>query len=157
MKAEKDIFVIERLTTGYNGRPVLHGLNLTLRKGEICCVIGEEGSGKSTLLKAVTQQLKSVGKIAYNGVELNNVPTSQMTKRRIDFIAQGGNILKSFTVEEHILLALSERNDEEKSLFWKELDHIFPKLIRLRKQVAGRLSGGGTDDLIYCLLDGYGR
>lgn len=153
MSAEKNILSIENLTTGYNGKPVLQGLSLSLRKGETCCVIGEEGSGKSTLLKAVTQQLESSGKITYNGIDLNNVPTSQMTKHKIDFIAQGGNILKSFTVEEHIYLALSGKNNAEKSLFWKELEDVFPKLIRLRKQIAGRLSGGERMILsIACLM-----
>jgi amidase len=142
LNTKENIVSIENLVAGYNGKPVLHGLNLFLQKGEICCVIGEEGAGKSTLLKAITQQLKSEGKISYNGTDLSKVQTAKMTRHKIDFIAQGGNILKGFTVEEHICLALSERSESEKSIVWKEIEQTFPKMIALKKQVAGRLSGG---------------
>jgi ABC-type branched-subunit amino acid transport system ATPase component len=142
MNADDKILEIENLVAGYGGPPVLRGLNLSLRKGETCCVIGEEGSGKSTLLKAITQQLKSSGSIAYNGLDLRRVPTEKMASHGIDFIAQGGNILKGFTVEEHIRLALSERSPQEKSIVWQEVEKTFPKMVALKKQVAGRLSGG---------------
>jgi ABC-type branched-subunit amino acid transport system ATPase component len=139
---EINIVCIENLFAGYNGKSVLNGLNLFLQKGEICCVIGEEGSGKSTLMRVITQQLQSIGKITYNGNDLSKIPTAKMTKHKVDFIAQGGNILNGFTVEEHVCLALSERHETEKSIVWEEIEQTFPKLITQKKQVAGRLSGG---------------
>lgn len=142
MDKKTNILSIENLTASYNGKPVLYELNLQLQKGEMCCVIGEEGAGKSTLLKAITQQIKSKGKIAYNGKDLSKVPTTKMIKQGIDFIAQGGNILNGFTVEEHICLSLSERSESEKRIVWKEIEQLFPKMIALKKQIAGRLSGG---------------
>jgi len=142
MSNEINIISIENLYAGYNGKHVLNGLNLFLQKNEICCVIGEEGAGKSTLLRAITHQLKSKGGIIFKGINLGKVQTAQMLKHGIDFIVQGGNILKSFTVEEHICLALSARSEAEKSIVWKEIEQTFPKMIALKKQVAGRLSGG---------------
>ena len=142
MDTDKNILSVENLVAGYDGSFVLRGLHLSLHKGEICCVIGEEGSGKSTLLKAITQQVKSTGKIVYNGIDLSTVPTTKMTRYNIDFIAQGGNILKGFTVEEHICLALSERSDKDKRIILQEVEQAFPKLRGLKNQVAGRLSGG---------------
>jgi branched-chain amino acid transport system ATP-binding protein len=153
MNSERQILSIKDLSTGYNGTTVLRGVNLVLDKGEICCVIGEEGSGKTTLVKAITQQLKSTGNIVWNGIDLCNIKTSEMTKHKIDFITQGGNILPGFTVEEHICLALSEKSNEEKSILWQEVENTFPKLKLLRKQVAGRLSGGERIILsIACVL-----
>lgn len=153
MNSEKQILSIKDLSTGYNGTPVLRGANLSLSEGEICCVIGEEGSGKSTLVKAITHQLKSTGSIVWNGIDLSNVQTSEMTKHKIDFITQGGNILPGFTVEEHICLALSEKSNEGKSILRQKVENTFPKLKALRKQVAGRLSGGERIILsIACML-----
>ena len=153
MNAEENMLRIENLSAGYDGKAVLRGLNLTLRKGETCCVIGEEGSGKSTLLKAITQQLKSSGRIFYNGIDLSAVQTAEMTRRGVDFIAQGGNILKGFTVEEHIGLALSEKCAQEKRIVRQEVERTFPKLRALKNQVAGRLSGGERMILsIACVL-----
>jgi len=142
MSSQEDMLRIENLSAGYDGKPVLQELNLTLRQGETCCVIGEDGSGKSTLLKAISQQLKSSGKIIYNGIDLGALPTAQMTRHGVDFIAQGGNILKGFTVEEHISLALAEKSADQKRKAWQEVERTFPKLRTLRNQIAGRLSGG---------------
>ncbi len=142
MSNEANIVSIENLVAGYDGKLVLHGLNLSLKKGEICCVIGEEGSGKSTLLKAITQQLRSNGKISFNGTDLSLIETARMVRHGIDFIAQGGNILKGFTVDEHICLAMAGRNETEKNIVRKEIEQTFPKMITMKKQVAGRLSGG---------------
>jgi len=44
-------------TAGYAGRPVLHGLDLTLRPGEHVAVLGRSGAGKSTLLSLLYQRL----------------------------------------------------------------------------------------------------
>lgn len=153
MNTEANIVSIANLVAGYNGKPVLHGIDLALNKGEICCVIGEEGAGKSTLLKTITQQLRSNGRISFNGTDLSKIATAKMVKHGVDFIVQGGNILKGFTVEEHIYLALSERNEAEKRIVWKEIEQTFPKMIALKKQVAGRLSGGERMILsMACLL-----
>lgn len=153
MNTNEKTLKIENLVAGYNGTAVLRGLDLSLQKGETCCVIGEEGCGKSTLLKAITQQLPSAGRITYNGTNLSIVPTTRMTTCGIDFIAQGGNILDGFTVEEHICLALSGKSATEKSIVWQEIERTFPKLLSLKKQIAGRLSGGERMILsIACVL-----
>jgi branched-chain amino acid transport system ATP-binding protein len=136
------ILQIENLIAGYNGKPVLNGINLTIQSSEICCIIGEEGSGKTTFVKAITQQIKSHGEIHYNGTDLSKVPTARIVKHGIDFISQGGNILQGFTVEEHILLAITKRSKLEKINLLKEIEKTFPKLVSLNKQIAGRLSGG---------------
>jgi len=153
MRNEANIVSIENVVAGYNGRPVLQGLNLSLRKGEICGVIGEEGAGKSTLLKTITQQLRNNGKISFNGTDLSSIETARMIRHGIDFIAQGGNILNGFTVEEHIFLALLGKNESKKSMGWKEIEKTFPRIIALKKQIAGTLSGGERMILSFaCLL-----
>jgi ABC-type branched-subunit amino acid transport system ATPase component len=153
MNAEENMLLVEDLWAGYDGEHVLRSLNLSLRRGEVCCVIGEEGSGKSTLLKAITRQLKSSGRIVCGGIDLTALTTAEMTKRGVDFIAQGGNILNGFTVEEHIRLALSEKSDAQKRITLQEVERTFPKLRVLKNQVAGRLSGGERMILsIACVL-----
>lgn len=142
MEAGSTILRIENLTAGYGEKPVLKGVNLELSEGEICCVIGEEGAGKSTLVRAIVRQVKSKGDSILGAIQLKSIPISKMTANKIDFIAQGGNILKGFTVEEHIRLALSVRSKSEQCIVWKEIEQTFPKMIALKKQVAGRLSGG---------------
>lgn len=153
MTKNDDILIIENLIAGYNGNVILDSICLNVIKGEICCVIGEEGSGKSTLLKAITQQIPHKGTIRYHSTILNKIPTSDMNNLGIDFISQGGNILKGFTVEEHIRLALSGKPKVEIELVWHEIENSFLQIKKLRKQIAGRLSGGERMLLsLSCLL-----
>jgi len=153
MKSCNQIFKIENLTGGYAGKPVIKYINLGLSKGEICCVIGEEGAGKTTLIKAIVKQIDSLGLVYFKNQDLSNFTTSEMIRNNIDFIIQGGNILNGFTVEEHINLAMMDKIESEKSLIWKEIEVTFPKIILLKKQFAGRLSGGERMILsMACLL-----
>jgi len=137
-----NILVIENLITGYEGKPILKDVDIKCSSGEICGIIGEEGCGKSTMVMALTQQIKSKGKINYNEIDLYGVPTNKMIYTGVDFCMQGGNILNSFTVEEHITLALRNTPKNEHGSVWKKIEVDFPKLISMKKQIAGRLSGG---------------
>lgn len=153
MTNNDNILIIENVIAGYNSYVILDSIRLNVNKGEICCVIGEEGSGKSTLLKAITQEIPYKGIIQYQNAILNNIPTSDMTKLNIDFISQGGNILKGFSVEEHIKLAMTGNSKAEIELIWHEIDLFFPQIRKIRKQIAGRLSGGERMLLsLSCLL-----
>ena len=41
------------VTLGYDGKPVVHGLNFSVEQGDYLCILGENGSGKSTLVKTL--------------------------------------------------------------------------------------------------------
>ncbi|GHC54949.1 ABC transporter ATP-binding protein [Streptomyces cinnamoneus] len=47
--------VVEQLTAGYPGRPVVHGVDLTVPEGQVVAVVGPNGCGKSTLLRAIAR------------------------------------------------------------------------------------------------------
>ncbi len=57
---------IDRLTAGYQDKPVVNGLTMTIRRGERCAIMGPNGSGKSTLLKTFARRLPPLsGLITY--------------------------------------------------------------------------------------------
>lgn len=58
-------FHTERMSVGYQGKPLVQDIEIGLQKGEILTVIGPNGAGKSTLLKSIAGQLKPVGGAAY--------------------------------------------------------------------------------------------
>lgn len=53
------------LSVGYNGRPLIERIGLTLDQGQILTLIGPNGSGKSTILKSITGQLAPLGGTVY--------------------------------------------------------------------------------------------
>lgn len=53
----RDVLVLDNLTAGYPGNPLLSELDLTLRYGQRAVLIGPNGCGKTTLLRTVTGQI----------------------------------------------------------------------------------------------------
>ena len=45
--------VCENTSLGYDGKPIVTGLNFTVNAGDYLCIVGENGSGKSTLMKTI--------------------------------------------------------------------------------------------------------
>lgn len=57
------------LIVGYNKKPLIKNINISVKKGEILTLIGPNGSGKSTILKSITRHLEAIGGVAYIGKE----------------------------------------------------------------------------------------
>ena len=51
---------LHQLAVGYNGRALIHGIEIGVRRGEIVTLVGQNGAGKSTILKSITRQLEPV-------------------------------------------------------------------------------------------------
>lgn len=58
-------FETRDLSVGYNGKALIHDINISIMPGEIVTLIGPNGSGKSTILKSITRQLKLIGGRVY--------------------------------------------------------------------------------------------
>lgn len=58
-------FQMQDMSVGYNGKPLIHDINIGINKGEIVTLIGPNGSGKSTILKSITKQLRMIGGMVY--------------------------------------------------------------------------------------------
>ena len=64
---------------GYRGRPVLHGVCLDFRPGQVLALVGPNGSGKSTLLRAALGLIPCAGgTVLYDGVPLDRLTPRQV-------------------------------------------------------------------------------
>ena len=140
------ILSVERLRSGYGGKPVLQGVNLTVRDREITAVIGRNGVGKSTLIKTVIGLLPATdGVIRFNGSEIGGETPHVRARRGIGYVPQGRDVFPRMTVEENLLVGLSisgQRTDDFESVY-----RYFPILKERRRQAAGTLSGGQQQQL----------
>ncbi len=74
-------FRTSRLTVGYNGKPLIREIEISLKKGQILTLIGPNGSGKSTILKSITKHLKSICGTVY----IDNRSTSDMSSKDMSY------------------------------------------------------------------------
>ena len=66
-------FQTQNLTVGYDGKPLIHDITISVKKGEIVTLIGPNGAGKSTILKSITRQMKTIdGTVTIDKQDMNS-------------------------------------------------------------------------------------
>ena len=93
-----DAVVVTGLHKSFGSVEVLRGIDLTVARGEVVCIIGPSGSGKSTLLRCVNLlETPTSGKIFVEGVEITD-PDIDVDKIR----ARIGMVFQSFNLFPHL-------------------------------------------------------
>ena len=133
------------LETGYGAIPVLKGIDLEVRTGEIVALLGSNGSGKTTTINAISGVIPiRAGRIDYNGQRVDGLHPSAIVKLRLVQCAEGRQLFPSLTVLENLRLGSYSRGLSSATMR-TEIDQIyqlFPVLQERRQQLAGTLSGG---------------
>jgi lipoprotein-releasing system ATP-binding protein len=109
------ILQLVQVTKTYNpGQPsaveVLHGIDLTLRRGEFVALIGPSGSGKSTLLNIIgLLDRPTTGTLYIEGEDtgaLKDAALTRLRSRTIGFVFQQSLLLSAFTAAENVMLPM---------------------------------------------------
>ena len=97
--------------SGNNQVTALHGIDLSIHKGEFVAVIGASGSGKSTLLHILGSVDKpTAGKVIIDGTDLSKLNQTQAAvfrRRKVGLVYQFYNLIPTLTVEKNILMPLA--------------------------------------------------
>lgn len=125
----------------------LKNINLTIEKGEICCIFGTSGSGKSTFLNQLAGMEKpTCGEVRIGGItisELDEDSLAAFRQRHLGFVFQAYNLLPTMNATENVAMPLlfqglgKEKREQEarKILIQVGLEH------RLH-HYPGQMSGG---------------
>ena len=95
------------LKKSYKDINVLNGINISIEKGDIVCVIGPSGSGKSTFLRCLNcMEDPDGGQIIFNGVDIADMSVDiNIHRRKMGMVFQQFNLFNNMTVIENIMLA----------------------------------------------------
>jgi urea transport system ATP-binding protein len=137
---------IEKITQYYGGSLTLRGVSLSLKRGEVTTLLGRNGVGKTTLLKCLMGLLPvKEGSITLEGIDITRLPPEQRASRGLAYVPQGREIFPRLTVEENLLMGLS--NGPASRGIPEEVFTMFPVLKDMLKRRGGDLSGGQQQQL----------
>ena len=137
-----ELLGVGHLTTGYGAEPVLHGVDLQVRQGELVALLGANGAGKSTLMRTLAGLHRPLqGGIHLAGVELGGLRAEQVVARGLVLVPEGRQVFPELTVLDNIRLGafLSPQGREARV---EQMLQRFPRLRERLHQRAGLLSGG---------------
>ena len=140
---------MEQLTTkhlvkGYNGRAVVDGVEIVVRRGEIVGLLGPNGAGKTTTFAMIVGYVRpDGGAITVDGRDITALPMYQRARLGIGYLAQEPSIFRKLTVEDNIL-AILETVGCSRTQRRTRLDELLNELgiTHLARQKAFVLSGG---------------
>jgi branched-chain amino acid transport system ATP-binding protein len=135
---------IRGLQVRYGAIQALHGIDLTVEKGEIVTLIGGNGAGKSTTLRTISGLIRpAAGTIQLEGRSLLGLPPHKILRLGVAHAPEGRGIFPELTVEENLAVGAYARKDAQGIARDKERAlELFPRLRERLRQRAGTLSGG---------------
>lgn len=134
---EETALALHDVHAGYDGAPVLHGVDLTVRPGEILALLGPNGAGKTTTCRVAAGLLTPrTGHVHLNGQDVTRQSPVRRSREGLLLAPEGRGIFPALTIDENLALHLPDRADREAAY------DRFPALAARRTVSAGSLSGG---------------
>ena len=130
----------------FGARKVCDGINLTVRDGEMVCLIGSSGSGKSTLLRCMNL-LEEIdeGEIFLEGTDISAPGLDpQPIRQQIGIVFQSFNLFPHMTAVENVMLAPRRIHKRSRADLMPEVEALFGKfgLADRMQNYPDQLSGG---------------
>ena len=130
----------------YGPIEALKGIDITVKEGQIACLIGSNGAGKTTLLNAISGMIKTTGSISWANRELTKMSCTQIAKSGIMHVPSGRHVFPGLTVRENLEVGtINWRGPFGAPKFKEDLETVyalFPRLKERETQLAWSMSGG---------------
>ncbi|HSW24016.1 MAG TPA: ATP-binding cassette domain-containing protein, partial [Burkholderiaceae bacterium] len=137
-----ELLGVGALVAGYGAEPVLHGIDLRVRRGEAVAVLGANGAGKSTLMRALAGLHRPVqGGVHVDGHDLVRLDAEQIVARGIVLVPEGRQVFAELSVRDNLRLGAFLHSDDLDTRIEQQLQRFPPLRARLHQR-AGLLSGG---------------
>lgn len=125
----QNLLIMEDINKSFPGVRALENVSLTLKRGEILCLMGENGAGKSTLMKVLTGvDQPDSGRIVLDGTEIQAKSPQHAQSLGISTVYQEVNLCPNLTVAENILLG--HEPHKMGRIDWKKMNELAAKTLK---------------------------
>ncbi|WP_448045087.1 ABC transporter ATP-binding protein [Bradyrhizobium liaoningense] len=138
------MLAVEDLDVSVAGAPVLRGVTLAVRPGEMVCLVGRNGAGKTTLMKSLMGQHRPTGgRILWQGKSIVGSAPHEIARLGIGFSPEESEVFASLSVEQNIAFPTWVRRSAKPAAERIDLAYlVFPKLKECLHRGGSELSGG---------------
>jgi len=138
------MLTLKSVQAGYGRLPVLKGIPLHVRAGEVVTLIGGNGAGKTTTLRAISGLLPVWrGSLEFSGRDLTRLSPEKIVTQGLALVPEGRRVFTTLSVNANLELGAYHRPDKKQvRRDVEEVKERFPILRERAHQAAGTLSGG---------------
>lgn len=137
------MLTLENVHAYYGDSHILQGINLTIKPGEVVCLLGRNGVGKTTTLRAIIGLTPPrQGQVIYKGQSLNGLSTHLIARLGIGFVDENRRIFPGLTVQENLEVAQKQIPNIDRSWPLERIYETFPMLAEIKQKDGDYLSGG---------------
>ena len=132
---------LENINAHYGDSHILHGVSLSVKEGEVVCLLGRNGAGKTTTILTIMGYLKPrQGRIRYGGRDIAALPPYAVARLGVGFVPQERGIFPSLTVRENLIVFARAGGTGAWTL--GRIFDLFPVLHARERNLGFQLSGG---------------
>jgi branched-chain amino acid transport system ATP-binding protein len=136
----REVLRLDDVHAFYGESHILHGVELSVREGEVVTLLGRNGAGKTTTLKSIMGIVEQrTGSVRFNGHELIGLPSNKVARLGLAYCPEERGVFASLDVDENLLLPPVVRPG---GMALDEIYRLFPNLHERRRSQGTRLSGG---------------
>lgn len=134
---------VNNLVVGYGAEPILHGVDIQVRRGEVVALLGANGAGKSTLMRTLSglHRPVSTGGVTLDGQDVTSMSAEKMVSLGMALSPEGRQVFPELSVLDNIRLG-GFLHPEGRDARVEDMLNRFPRLRERLHQRAGLLSGG---------------
>ena len=138
-QAAEALLAVKDLRAWYGESQALHGLSLSVGRGELVTLAGRNGAGKTTTLRSIMGLVRRQGSVQLSGLELIDLPPDAIARAGIAYCPEERGIFASLTVRENLLLPPMIKPG---GMTLSEIHQLFPNLAERSASQGTKLSGG---------------
>jgi lipopolysaccharide export system ATP-binding protein len=98
--------VVDKIGKSFRKRPVVRGVSLSLRRGEVVGLLGPNGAGKTTCFYMITGLVPAdYGSISLDGHDITKLPMYRRARLGIGYLPQEASVFRGLTAEQNIRAA----------------------------------------------------
>ena len=143
MSTKEPILEAKGLHAWYGSSHVLHGLDITIHRGETMGLLGRNGMGKSTLIRTLLGHVpQRDGHISLFGQDMSRAKPYEVARLGVAYVPEGRGVFPNLSVRENLVMAARPGRGGRREWTFDRVMETFPRLAERLGNLGAQLSGG---------------